>query len=318
MEWMGMLRRLRERGLGVLLLPAVQFLAYWPGRYLPALALVTPAVALSLWLLAPRRLTAKVVPLTLLGIGLQGFILVRSTLRDENWPMHYGIAAGSFMSTEIVLAQAVALTAAGLWLTARSLRTEPGLARLVLRERSGRPRWGLLLLTDVALLVELLGRSFWLDTGWWGPAQTAAVVIAAVYLTIRHPGLAGNLGLAGLVLFGLYGVALGFLWPTHVPLPSPFSFVVRYGAVLVSSRAWAALAGVQGAGLVGLGLWLAPRALDDRVKLLFRSAADAELAGRVVRLTRTRADAVDSATAELRRLERDLHDGPRPGSSRSG
>jgi signal transduction histidine kinase len=56
-------------------------------------------------------------------------------------------------------------------------------------------------------------------------------------------------------------------------------------------------------------MWLLPRALDDRTRSLLRSAADRELAGRVVRLARTRADAVDSAAAELRRLERDLHDG---------
>ena len=84
---------------------------------------------------------------------------------------------------------------------------------------------------------------------------------------------------------------------------------MRYGAIWVVNRPTAVLAGVQGLALVAFGLWLVPRALDPWTRSLLRSATDAELAGRVQRLTRTRADAVDAATAELRRLERDLHDG---------
>jgi signal transduction histidine kinase len=51
------------------------------------------------------------------------------------------------------------------------------------------------------------------------------------------------------------------------------------------------------------GLWLVPRTLGARGALVGR------LTSRVQRLSETRTDAVDTAAAELRRVERDLHDG---------
>ncbi len=64
---------------------------------------------------------------------------------------------------------------------------------------------------------------------------------------------------------------------------------------------------MQAAAILALGLWLVPRTIGVHARTLLRP--DAELAGRVVQLTQTRADAVDTAAAELRRVERDLHDG---------
>ena len=68
------------------------------------------------------------------------------------------------------------------------------------------------------------------------------------------------------------------------------------------------------AGLRALGLWLAPRVM--RHHLAGPVGPDPELAARarqltqrVQTLTKTRHDAVDTAAAELRRIERDLHDG---------
>jgi signal transduction histidine kinase len=67
-----------------------------------------------------------------------------------------------------------------------------------------------------------------------------------------------------------------------------------------------------GLGLTAAGLLLALplqrlRAAFDR--LLLNPTRSALLAQRVQRLTETRADAVDAQAAELRRIERDLHDG---------
>jgi signal transduction histidine kinase len=216
---------------------------------------------------------------------------------------------------EFLLLEAWALVAVGLWLTWRATDPNSAVAQVVLRERGqvagqrGRPRWGLLLLVILLLIVEMLGRTFWLETDWWGDGQTLAVAAATFLLVARAPKLAGNLALAGLILYGLYGVALGFNWPQHVPLPSPYTDAVRFGLIYIDSRtsAWAAV--VEGLALMGAGIWLVPRAIDDRTRALFRPAGDADLARRVTRLARTRADAVDSATAQLRRLERDLHDG---------
>src|SRR5215472_8796242 len=54
---------------------------------------------------------------------------------------------------------------------------------------------------------------------------------------------------------------------------------------------------------LAFGLWLVPRTL------LARGALVGRLTSRVQRLSETRTDAVDTAAAELRRVERDLHDG---------
>jgi signal transduction histidine kinase len=54
---------------------------------------------------------------------------------------------------------------------------------------------------------------------------------------------------------------------------------------------------------LAFGLWLVPRTLGARGALVGR------LTSRVQRLSETRTDAVDTAAAELRRVERDLHDG---------
>jgi signal transduction histidine kinase len=76
---------------------------------------------------------------------------------------------------------------------------------------------------------------------------------------------------------------------------------------------YAALAGTGPNGYVpvllaaflflAFGLWLVPRTLGARGALIGR------LTSRVQRLAETRTDAVDTAAAELRRVERDLHDG---------
>jgi signal transduction histidine kinase len=61
-----------------------------------------------------------------------------------------------------------------------------------------------------------------------------------------------------------------------------------------------------GAALVVFGLWLVPRTIGVHTGLVKRNS---ELSSRVQKLTVTRVDAVDTAARELRRVERDLHDG---------
>ena len=121
------------------------------------------------------------------------------------------------------------------------------------------------------------------------------------------PSVAADLAVGGLLALGVYGVAAALLWPQIFPRYHN----LLYGAVYVTSRPLAVLAGLQGLAMIGLALWLAPRALDTRTMALLwpQRASEAELAGRVEQLTQTRAEAVDSAAAELRRVERDLHDG---------
>ncbi len=60
--------------------------------------------------------------------------------------------------------------------------------------------------------------------------------------------------------------------------------------------------------MIGLGCWLIPRTYPAVGRLL-GLAPDAELTRQVQRLAESRAVAVDTAAADLRQLERDLHDG---------
>jgi signal transduction histidine kinase len=308
-------QQLRELSLDTLL-PVILVGINFGGSSDSFVPLVLPGLALALWTFAPGYVKSKVAPLSLVFLGLYGFTVLRQFAREAPWVTRYGLAGGGSGQgyAQLDLAQTFAFLAGGLWLTWRRMDPDSRVSRMLLREPDdatagrSRPRWGLLLLVVYGLLVELLGPTVWFGTTWWSTGLTLTVGLAALVLVIRLPAVAADLALAGLILFGIYGMAVAAFWP-RLPLPSPYTWAVRYGAIWVVNRPMAVLAGVQGLALVAFGLWLVPRALDPWTRSLLRSATDAELAGRVQRLTRTRADAVDAATAELRRLERDLHDG---------
>lgn len=305
------IRDLVVDGLALVILLAVSGLPA-----LPLMPLII-TIALALWTFAPRYVTSKILPFCLVLTAANGAELMRIAARDD-WTMSwYGVISvhDTTLFERLVPIQALVFLALGLWLGWRRTDPQSLIGRAVLRQ-AGRvpggqvgPRWGLLLLPMVSLLIELLGRTYWLGLRWWGASLTTAVVIAAIALVIWLPAVAADVAIVGMILYSLYGLALALWWPTHVPLPSPYTEQVRYGLVVVDDRGWAVLAGVQALAILGAAIWLIPRAIDDRSRNLLRTATDAELATRVMRLTRTRADAVDTATAQLRRLERDLHDG---------
>ncbi len=101
-----------------------------------------------------RYVTSKVVPLSLVFLGLYGFTVVREFARGVPWVTRYGIAGGGSGSgyAQLDLVQAFAFLATGLWLTWRRMDPDSRVSRMLLREpadvpgRRGRPRWGLLLL----------------------------------------------------------------------------------------------------------------------------------------------------------------------------
>jgi len=86
-------------------------------------------------------------------------------------------------------------------------------------------------------------------------------------------------------------------------------FIISEGGVSFSSPNMTSVAVIDataGLALVLFGLWLVPRTVGVHTGLVKRNS---ELSNRVAKLTATRMVAVDSAALELRRVERDLHDG---------
>ncbi|MFJ5259314.1 sensor histidine kinase [Streptomyces sp. NPDC088387] len=118
-------------------------------------------------------------------------------------------------------------------------------------------------------------------------------------------GFVTGLLAAILLFYPLEGfvIALG-LWRV---LPDGF----WYGFVPVTGQLSALAAAALGAALLAVSFTLTPRLLHLHflVARLVLAPGAGELAERVRVLTETRRDAVDTSAAELRRIERDLHDG---------
>jgi signal transduction histidine kinase len=131
----------------------------------------------------------------------------------------------------------------------------------------------------------------WRDIGWLPLDMTA--------------GFATALLTAVLPLYPLEGFAIGAgLWRV---LPDGY----WYGFVPVTGQISALFAAVLGAVLLLAAGRLSPLLLRAHFQLAgaVLGSGQGELAERVRVLTETRRDAVDTSAAELRRIERDLHDG---------
>ncbi|MCX5047677.1 MULTISPECIES: sensor histidine kinase [unclassified Streptomyces] len=133
----------------------------------------------------------------------------------------------------------------------------------------------------------------WRDLRWLQVDMTAGFVTALLPAVLFFYPLEG------------FAVAAG-LWR---PLSDSGGY--WYGFVHVTDQASALGAGVLAAAILALASPLAPRMLTTHFRLTraVLGASESELAERVRVLTETRRDAVDTSAAELRRIERDLHDG---------
>lgn len=133
----------------------------------------------------------------------------------------------------------------------------------------------------------------WRDLAWLIPGAIVGFSLGAICVLVPLYGL------AGLTLTPLW-IWLGTGW-------------YGYGAVWSISTLPAGLLCIpQGAVILAAGLWAAPwlRRVDALFARLFLAPTRAaELRLRVTQLTLARADTVDARAAELRRIERDLHDG---------
>ncbi|GIJ80561.1 Signal transduction histidine kinase [Micromonospora phaseoli] len=133
----------------------------------------------------------------------------------------------------------------------------------------------------------------WRDLAWLVPGAVVGIAVGAIVVAIPLYGL------AGLTLTPVW-IWMGTDW-------------YGYGTVWsVDTFGEAVLCVPQGAAILAGGLWVAPwlRRVDASFdRLLLAPTRAAELRLRVTQLTVTRADTVDAQAAELRRIERDLHDG---------
>jgi signal transduction histidine kinase len=182
-------------------------------------------------------------------------------------------------------------------------------------------RFGLLAPPVVAVLILLTDRHS-LAPAW---AAAGVSLVLALLAAAWFPRPATVAATAGLFMLGLLGIGYagsppGYSAQNLVVHPLPFS---RSGAPVggaqsaprLGARIWHPVIGamplmgtVEAGVILALALWLVPRAAAPYLQAAGIGPV-AELAGRVERLTQTRADAVDTAAAELRRVERDLHDG---------
>ncbi len=135
------------------------------------------------------------------------------------------------------------------------------------------------------------------DPATWRDLRWLPVDMTAGFLTALLPAV--------LLFYPLEGFALAAgLWRV-------FPDGYWYGFVPVSDQATAFAAAALGLVLLFFAHFLTPRLLEAHFRLTRAVLASnqGELAERVRVLTETRRDAVDTSAAELRRIERDLHDG---------
>jgi len=297
-----------------LLLIPVAWLYAMAAAWHPHVGEIELIVAVVLVMFAPR-FAAQAVPFAVLGFGCWGLLLVNRYSAGFPVLTRYGFIEGGYQgSIWLLLLQALLFLAAGFWLLIR-LRapgSEPfaALFRRRWHPRGGVPQWaGVLLIPVFVIAAQLLGLHDWFGFRAMPPAFAVVVYVIvaalAIVLILRSLVWAATVAAAGLVVLGGYGILIALLWPA-VP-GQAYGFVTLNGDMGSLQK----LSAAQGAALLAVGLWLVPYVRKEHLsrsdpELVARAE---QLSERVETLTQTRADAVDTAAAELRRIERDLHDG---------
>ncbi|MDT0414062.1 histidine kinase [Streptomyces sp. DSM 41982] len=133
----------------------------------------------------------------------------------------------------------------------------------------------------------------WRDIGWLFLDCTAGVILPVLApLVLLYPGWGAVLAAGG--------------WRIFEDSPEWYLFVP------VDSQATGLLALALGVVIGLTARWSAPAFVQAYFRLtraVLAPSREQEMAARINRLTATREDAVDTSAAELRRIERDLHDG---------
>jgi signal transduction histidine kinase len=314
----GLRGRIRARGRGLLLLPVAMSAAVMAGG---AHGLIPAELGLAvLAIVFAPKLAARLVPFGVLGLAVFGVKLAKSYGDWNTSRVQYlFIPAGpGFWGSRVVLVEAGLLFVVGLWL----LRLDSPGAGLV---RALTPRWlsngrggistaqALFLIPVMVMVMQLPGPGNWFGIHMVDGLDVVVIDLAAftagLVLIFRSRAWAATLAAAGLLVLGAYGWVIVVFWPAVPGFAYGFADLHSSPG---SSPLWTTA--VEGSVLLAVGLWLAPRVM--RHHLVGPVAADPELAARarqlsqrVQTLTKTRHEAVDTAAAELRRIERDLHDG---------
>jgi signal transduction histidine kinase len=271
----------------------------WPLLFLvAACVLVILAPGAARWL----------VPWALLLIGLYGFVFAERYARGDRTSVLYGgvLAGAGSWRTSLLMVQVYGFLVLGGWLLWRTVAPRSFAARLMFGpspagsfDGGERWHWGLLLVPLAVAASQLLRfPPGGLDESVWNVPWTAMWALAALAVAGRARPLAADLAALSTIALGLYCVEQSVAGTSGV-----------YGLVLVYSPTTTVPAMVQGLLLTAAGVWLVPRTVGTHIRALLARPADVALASRVRQLTETRAVAADSAATELRRIERDLHDG---------
>ncbi len=252
----------------------------WLGQ--GAVAAARGAALSGLALAGLGLLLALLLPLLLAGLGIG--LLVNG---PEHWPVAQSVAVRlapfAGLAVSLLLFPALLLAMRGLATATRRLsgdwcgvpvtdpyRDQPGSGRPSYR---GRLRW----LADPATRRD----AQWLTVntlGGWIPAAAPAGLLVC--------------GLFCLLYVNRRGAAAG--QPAALPGSGP-PVILLLGVACIAVALWAAPRLLRGYGLLA--------------RSMLRPAGQAELAVRVAHLAQTRADTIDTGAAEMRRIERDLHDG---------
>ena len=265
----------------------------------------TVVVPVTVWLIFCAPPPARnLAPVAMVVAGIVGVALTVSrasspALGGGPGPWAASVAARYESWRAALLLESLVFLAVGCWLM---WRARPGAAA------SLRPlRWGLLLPLAVAAVVLLVTQ----QENHPAVLLTAGLAGVALIIAILLPAAAADLAAIAVIALGLFSLIDVVTPPrgltgTLAVSPGGTPQAVMYGAI---DRPLVMLAAVQCGAILALGAWLVPRTISVHARVLLGREADAELAGRVEQLTQTRAVAVDTAAAELRRVERDLHDG---------
>jgi signal transduction histidine kinase len=133
----------------------------------------------------------------------------------------------------------------------------------------------------------------WRDLAWLVPGALVGFSLGLLAVAIPLYGIEGISLLPLWLYLSLDWYGYGVFWP-----------IANFSEAMLSMP--------QGVLFLALGLGAAPWLLEVNAqfaKLFLSPTKAAELRLRVAQLTETRADTVDAQAAELRRIERDLHDG---------